>query len=97
MRVAERSLAVRSDALRRQAQALRNLDPRRVLERGYALLQSAQGHALASTQELAEGQAIVAVLHDGRADLQVERVEVTEAAAGTGPGTAYSPGTPLAP
>ena len=74
VRAAERTLARHGDALRRHAQALANLDPQRVLERGYTLLESAEGHALVSAAALRAGQEVVAVLHDGRADLRVERV-----------------------
>ena len=74
VRAAERTLAARADALRRQQQALANLNPQRVLERGYTLLESADGHALVSATALAPGLAVTAVLHDGRAALRVEQV-----------------------
>ncbi len=76
VRAAERTLARHGDALRRHEQALANLDPRRVLERGYTLLESSDGHALVSAAALQAGQPVVAVLHDGRAELRVEKVEV---------------------
>jgi exodeoxyribonuclease VII large subunit len=74
----ERRLAALRDELRHQRRALANLDPRRVLERGYALLEDGDGHAIVSTASLARGQAIAAVLHDGRAGLRVEQVEQVE-------------------
>ena len=66
------------DTLRRHEQALANLDPQRVLERGYTLLESEDGHALVSAAALQAGQGVVAVLHDGRADLRVEHVQPAE-------------------
>ena len=80
-RAGERTLAVHAEGLRRQAQALANLNPQRVLERGYALLESADGRALVSAAALAPGMAVQAVLHDGRAELQVRNVVPDAAAA----------------
>ena len=45
-----------------------------MLERGYTLLESQDGRALVSAAALQAGQGVVAVLHDGRADLRVEQV-----------------------
>ncbi len=74
VRAAERTLARQGDTLRRHEQSLANLDPQRVLERGYTLLESLDGRALVSVASLQAGQGVVAVLHDGRADLRVEQV-----------------------
>ena len=74
VRAAERTLGRHGDALRRHEQALANLDPQRVLERGYTLLESADGRALVSARALQAGQDVVAVLHDGRVELRVEQV-----------------------
>jgi exodeoxyribonuclease VII large subunit len=76
VRAAERTLARHGDTLRRHEQALANLDPQRVLERGYALLESRDGHALVSAAALQAGQDVVAVLHDGRANVRVNQVQV---------------------
>jgi len=81
-RAAERTLARHADLLRRHEQALANLDPRRVLERGYTLLESRDGHALVSAAVLQAGQDVVAVLHDGRADLRVQGVQLDDKSAG---------------
>jgi len=81
VRAAERTLSRHGDTLRRHEQALANLDPHRVLERGYTLLESRDGHALVSAAALQPGQAVVAVLHDGRADMQVQQVDVSAGAA----------------
>ena len=82
VRAAERTLARHADVLRRHEQALANLDPRRVLERGYTLLESRDGHALVSAAALQASQDVVAVLHDGRADLRVEGVQLDDKSAG---------------
>ena len=81
VRAAERTRARHADTLRRYEQALANLDPRRVLERGYTLLESGDGRALVSAAALQAGQDVVAVLHDGRADLQVRRVQLDDESA----------------
>ena len=81
VRAGERTLARVDQTLRRHQQALANLNPQRVLERGYTLLESADGHALVSAGALRAGQAVTAVLHDGRADLRVERVRLAAPAA----------------
>jgi exodeoxyribonuclease VII large subunit len=50
-------------------------DPARVLKRGYAWVQSADGRPIVSAQALRPGQAIVATWADGRAQAEVLRVE----------------------
>jgi len=57
--------------LSRAALLLRSLDPALVLQRGFAWLENAQGHAIASVQELQLGEQIQARLADGSADVQV--------------------------
>jgi exodeoxyribonuclease VII large subunit len=71
-RAGARALAVRAEWLRRREDALSNLDPRRVLARGYALLESAEGRALADAADLPPGRAVTAVMRDGRAGLHVD-------------------------
>ena len=52
---------------------LRLLDPRLVLQRGYALLtDAASGHAITSAAQARPGQAVRAALADGEVDLRVE-------------------------
>jgi len=75
VRAGERARAAQAETLRRHAQALAALDPRRVLERGYALLESPSGAPLVSAAALAPGMAVQALLHDGRAALDVRAVE----------------------
>ncbi len=74
VRAGERLRDRHADAVRRQQQALQALAPQRVLERGYARLESRDGQALVSAAGLRAGQEVVAVLHDGRAGLRVERL-----------------------
>ena len=50
---------------------LQGLDPRRVLERGYAWLSDAQGQAITQAASLQEGQRVMATLVDGQVSLQV--------------------------
>ena len=74
----ERERRARSQALARPTQQLEHLavrlqalDPRRVLERGYAWLSDAQGQALTRASSLQPGQRISATLVDGQVPLQV--------------------------
>jgi len=76
VRAAERTLLGQRETLRRHEQALASLDPQRVLERGYTLLESQDGRALVSAAALRAGQSVVAVLHDGRAGLRVQEVQL---------------------
>ena len=52
---------------------LQLLDPRLVLQRGYALLtDAASGHAITSAAQAHAGQPVRAALADGEVDLRVE-------------------------
>ena len=63
----------RQGRLLEQAQArLALLDPLLVLQRGYAWLANAEGHALTSVTQVEPGQAVQAVLADGSLDLTVK-------------------------
>ncbi|MFY8104509.1 MAG: exodeoxyribonuclease VII large subunit [Ramlibacter sp.] len=57
--------------LERAGGRLQGLDPRRVLERGYALLTQADGTVLARAAQAQPGQSVQARLADGRVDLTV--------------------------
>lgn len=57
--------------LERAGGRLQGLDPRRVLERGYALLTQADGTVLARAAQAQPGQPVQARLADGRVDLTV--------------------------
>jgi exodeoxyribonuclease VII large subunit len=54
---------------------LQALDPQRVLARGYAWVSDEEGRAVLSVSELALGQTLVTVWHDGRARARVTAIE----------------------
>jgi exodeoxyribonuclease VII large subunit len=47
------------------------MDPRLVLQRGYALLRDLEGHAITSARQTRVGQPLRALLADGEVDLSV--------------------------
>ncbi len=63
------------------AARLRNLDPQRVLERGFSLVQDSQGRLLLSPAALAAGQTLRLTMAAGAADIEVARVDTTSARA----------------
>ena len=67
----QRSLAREAERLDRLALRLDLLDPRHVLQRGYALLADDKGRAITSAQQAHPGQALRATLADGAIDLAV--------------------------
>jgi exodeoxyribonuclease VII large subunit len=77
-----------------QASRLDALDPTRVLQRGYAWIVDPRGHPVMSVHRLAEGDAIQAVLVDGRVGARVESIAASPAVAGDGDmPDAAAPGT----
>jgi len=64
-------LTAQHERLARSAAGLQALDPRRVLERGYAWLMDAQGHAITRAAQAIPGQILAATLADGQLPLQV--------------------------
>ncbi|MFG6441019.1 exodeoxyribonuclease VII large subunit [Roseateles sp. LKC17W] len=68
-----RRQGARLDSLQARLQAL---DPQHVLARGYAWLDDGQGGAITSAQALQPGREVRAVLADGSADMQVQRVRL---------------------
>ncbi len=56
------------------ATRLEGLDPQRVLARGYARLEGADGAALVSVRQLEPGSAFTALLSDGRVEASVTRL-----------------------
>lgn len=68
---------LQAERLRLEAasQRLQAHDPQRVLQRGYAWVESADGRAVFSALALQPGQPVRAVWADGRAEMQVQRVE----------------------
>ncbi len=66
-----RQLGSADERLQRAALRLSLLDPRLVLERGYAWLEDAQGRPVTRAAQTHDGQALAATLADGRVDLTV--------------------------
>lgn len=69
--ILQRSLAQRQQMLERIDMRLQLLDPRLVLQRGYALLSDGKGRPVTSVQEAVPGAALTAQLCDGAVDLVV--------------------------
>ncbi|HEV8691494.1 MAG TPA: exodeoxyribonuclease VII large subunit [Ideonella sp.] len=72
---ARTTLARRQDRLNAEAARLSALDPRRVLARGYAWVESEEGQAIVSAHGLVPGQGLRAVWADGSARARVTEVE----------------------
>jgi exodeoxyribonuclease VII large subunit len=70
-RLRDQALATQQRRLEQARLRLELLDPRLVLQRGYAWLADAQGQALTRAQQARPGQAVVATLADGELDLEV--------------------------
>ena len=68
---AQHDLQQRRERLARAQLRLQLLDPRLVLERGYAWLTDENGQAITTVQHLQPGQALMATLSDGEAALTV--------------------------
>ena len=62
----------RAQRLERAALRLSSVDPRQVLERGYAWLSDAHGQALTHAAQFQPGQAVRATLADGEVPLKVQ-------------------------
>jgi len=69
-----RSLQRQQDRWQRSQAALNLLDPRLVLERGYAWLTDAEGRALSSVADFQAEQAVTATLADGSVGLRVQNL-----------------------
>jgi exodeoxyribonuclease VII large subunit len=69
------TLGRQHERLDRAGLRLQLLDPGLVLQRGYAWITDAQGHAVTSVQGLALGDDVRAQLADGAADLKVLKTE----------------------
>lgn len=65
-------LARLRDRLESSLRLLGSLDPKNVIARGYAILQTSAGRAITSVKGLKTGDRIHATLKDGRADLLVD-------------------------
>ena len=68
----QRAVAQRRQRLEHIAVRLQLLDPRLVLQRGYALLTDAKGRAVTSVQQAAVGASLRALLVDGALDVVVQ-------------------------
>ena len=68
----QRSLVDRHQRLERAALRLQLLDPRLVLQRGYALLSDSEGRTITSVHQAPPGTALQATLADGALDLVVQ-------------------------
>jgi exodeoxyribonuclease VII large subunit len=69
--VMQRAWQQQAQRLERASLRLNLLDPHLVLARGYAMLSDDQGNTIASCQQTAPGQAVIATLVDGTVDLRV--------------------------
>ncbi|WP_311220589.1 MULTISPECIES: exodeoxyribonuclease VII large subunit [unclassified Acidovorax] len=69
----DRRLAAQTERLERAALRLQLLDPRLVLQRGYALLTDAQGQPVTRPSQVHPGDALVGQLADGEIDLTVSQ------------------------
>ena len=72
------SLAAPSHHLAMQGSRLASLDPRQVLQRGYAWVENDAGRALVSARGLSPGQALRAVWADGQAQVRVDSVRLDD-------------------
>jgi exodeoxyribonuclease VII large subunit len=73
-RAVSAAIASRGERLALLEARLQALDPRRVLERGYAWLADESGTPVQSVSQLSPGQRLQAVLGDGSAEVEVRRV-----------------------
>ena len=67
----QRHLVQHADRLDRTALRLELLDPRLVLQRGYALITDTEGRAVTSVRQAPPGAALRATLADGAMDVTV--------------------------
>lgn len=65
-------LTRKRNQIENQSAALDHLSPRAVLGRGYALVQDAQGHVIASRKDIKAGDALAIEFHDGKANAVAE-------------------------
>ena len=68
----QQSLAGHQQRLERAALRLQLLDPRLVLQRGYALLSDAEGHTVTSVSQAPPGTTLQARLADGKLGITVQ-------------------------
>ncbi len=68
----QRSQSTSCQRLERAAAALSLLDPKLVLQRGYAMLEDTSGHVVSSVAQVQPGQALRATLSDGSLGLKAD-------------------------
>lgn len=76
--VTQRTLRGGRARLERERARLVSLSPLAVLERGYAIVTSADGRALVRAREASPGDSVRVRLHEGRLDATIARVEAEE-------------------
>lgn len=69
-----RAMARQAGRVEAAAIRLEAIDPRRVLARGYALLSDDDGHPVSSVAQIRPGDALVALLQDGQAGVDVRSI-----------------------
>jgi exodeoxyribonuclease VII large subunit len=72
------TLGRQHDGVDARAARLAALDPRRVLQRGYAWVEGEDGRAIVSARGLEPGNSLRAVWADGRAEAQITRVSLDD-------------------
>jgi len=69
----QQSLQARRRRLEHLATSLQQLNPHQVLARGYAIVQQQDGRAVTNTSQLAVGESLQLTLHQGQAQVVVEK------------------------
>jgi exodeoxyribonuclease VII large subunit len=70
---AESALDAKKRTMDALAANLEPLNPKAVLKRGYAILENRAGKVVASVRDIADGETLTAVLHDGSAELTAHK------------------------
>ncbi|MDR1571865.1 MAG: exodeoxyribonuclease VII large subunit [Clostridiales Family XIII bacterium] len=73
-RLAEAAVSAGGEAAERMAAGLRGMDPRSVLDRGYAMLSDSAGNPVPSVARVRENDALTATLRDGSVTLEARGV-----------------------
>jgi exodeoxyribonuclease VII large subunit len=74
-RAAAHGMQRRAAAVERLEAHLKHLDPRQVLQRGYAIVTDEQGHIVHSSAQLAVGTSVQLALGEGAAQARVTRTQ----------------------
>jgi len=73
-----RRVKIERQALERRQAELRALDPRRVLERGYAMVRRENGELITNVSQVQNGERLVLLLLGGEVEVVVENVKKTK-------------------